>query len=205
MAIITEKIGKQGFELVGERIAQILAEEVSNQMDIQNFEETVDFYLERIEPFSKEQDVMISVAFREADYEGFTTRDSQGNYIYFIDLFCSSMGIGNTEPSTVSKEKLFRYLGLIRYILSSSKYLKLGFPDGLIGGKYIKKITLDTDYSNFGNHSNYDGSFIRFARIMYHVRVQENQALWDGISLDGNNTNITYNESASGTQLIFNK
>lgn len=205
MAIITEKIGKQGFELVGERIAEILAEEVSNQMDIQNFEETVDFYLERIEPFSKEQDVMISVAFREADYDGFTTRDSQGSYVYFIDLFCSSMGIGSIEPSTVSKEKLFRYLGLIRYILSSSKYLTLGFPSGLIGGKYIKKITLDTDYSNFGNHSNYDGSFIRFARVMYLVRVQENQALWDGISLDGNNTNITYNESALGTQLIFNK
>ena len=38
-----------------------------------------------------------------------------------------------------------------------------GFPPGLIGGKYIKKFMVDTDYSNFGNHSNDDGSFIRFS------------------------------------------
>lgn len=202
-SILTETIGKQGFELVGEKIAQIITEEVSKQKDTQNFQENVEFFLERIEPFSKEEDVMISVAFREADYDGFTTRDSQGSYIYFIDVFCSGMGIGNKAPSIVSKEKLFRYLGLVRYILSSSKYLTLGFPPGLIGGKYIKKITLDTDYSNFGNHSNYDGSYIRFARLMYLVRVQENQELWEGVALNGNNTNITYDESALGTQLIL--
>lgn len=203
MAIITEKIPKQGFEQVVERIAEIILEEVSNQIDLQNFDEDVDFYLERIEPFDKNEDVMISVAFREAQYDGYTNRDSQGEYIYFIDVFCSGMGVGNKPPSIVSKEKLFRYLGLLRYILSSSKFLTLGFPAGLIGGKYIKKITLDTDYSNFGNHSNYDGSFIRFARIMFLVRVQENQALWEGVTLQGNTTNIAYNDSAKGTQLIL--
>lgn len=202
-SILNEIISKQGFEIVGERIAQILTEEISNQMDLQNFEEEVEFYLERIEPFDKNEDVMISIAFRDANYDGYTTRDVQGEYIYFIDCFCSGMGVGNKPPSIVSKEKMFRYLGMIRYILSSSKFLTLGFPPGLIGGKYIKKITLDTDYSNFGNHSNYDGSFIRFARIMYLVRVQENEALWEGVELQGNNTNITYNESALGTQLIL--
>lgn len=203
MAIITEIIEKQGFERVDERIAEILVEEISNQIDLQNFDDTVEYYLERIEPFSKEEDVMISVAFREADYDGYTTRDVQGSYMYFIDVFCSGMGIGDTPPSIVSKEKLFRYLGMIRYILSSSKFLTLGFPPGLIGGKYIKKITLDTDYSNFGNHSNYDGSFIRFARIIYMVRVQENQELWQGVPLQGNDTSITYEQSALGTKLIL--
>lgn len=203
-SILTETIGAQGFELVGNRIAEILVEEIANQIAVQGFEETVEGFLERIEPMDKSEDVMFSVAFREGDYEGQTQRDVQGNCMYFIDLFVSGYGQGETAPSIVSKNKLFRYLGLIRYILSSGKMPTLKFPPGLIGGKYIKKIILDTDYSNFGNHSNYDGAYIRFARIIYIVRVLENQSLWDGIPLEGNNTQITYENTTKGTQLIFN-
>ena len=203
-AIITESIGIQGFEVVANRIGSILAEEIANQQAIQGFEEDVELYLERIEPFSKEQDVMITTAFREASYEGQTTRDSQGQYIYFIDVFCSGMGEGDISPSIIAKNKLFRYVGLVRYILSSGKYLTLGLPPGLIGGKYIEKITIDTDYSNFGNHSNYDGSFIRFARIIFRVRVQENQLLWEGVEMQGNTTNVTLDNTGEGTRLIFN-
>lgn len=204
MAIITELIGSQGFERVTNRIGEILKEEISYQQEEQNFEEDVEVFIERIEPMDKSEDVMISVAFREAGYDGYTTRDVQGEYVYFIDLFVSGMNVDNIPPSTVSKNKLFRYAGLIRYILSSSKFLTLGFPSGLIGGKYIKKITLDTDYSNFGNHSNYDGSYIRFARFIYIVKVQENQELWNGIPLEGNDTNITYDLTDKGIKLVFN-
>jgi len=204
MALLTEEIGAQGFELVGNRIAEILVEEIANQVTLQGFEETVECFLERIEPMDKNEDVMISVAFREGDYEGQTQQDVQGQYMYFIDLFVSGYGQAGTAPSIISKNKLFRYLGLIRYILSSGKMPTLQFPPGLIGGKYIKKIILDTDYSNFGNHSNYDGAYIRFARIIYIVRVRESQLLWEGIPLEGNNTKITYENTTKGTQLIFN-
>lgn len=204
MAIITEPIGSQGFERVANRIAEILVEEIANQKEIQSFEENVEVFLERIEPFDKSEDVMISVAFREGDYDGQNQRDVQGSYMFFIDLFTSGMGIGEVSPSVVAKDKLYRYLGLIRYILSSAKITTLGFPPGLIGGKYVKKITLDTDYSNFGNHSNYDGAYIRFCRIIFIVRVQENQLLWQGIPLQGNDTQITYENTPKGVQLTFN-
>jgi len=39
---------------------------------------------------------------------------------------------------------------------------------------------------------------------MFVVRVTENQKLWDGYELLGNNTNITYEDSANGTKLVFN-
>jgi hypothetical protein len=204
MAIITEAIQPQGFTLVGNRIAEILAEEVSNQISIQGFEETVEFFLERIEPFSKEEDVSISIALRENDFDDYTQKGMQGTCMFYIDLFCSGYGQRDTAPSIISKDKLYRYLGLIRYILSSGKMPTLLFPNGLIGGKYIKKIMIDTDYSNFGNHSNYDASYIRFARTIFLVRVQESQELWEGVSLLGNNTNINYENTSKGTQLIFN-
>ncbi len=202
--ILTETIGIQGFEVVANRIGSILLEEIENQKNIQGFDDNVEVFNERIEPFDKSQDVMLTIAFRQAEYEGQTTRDSQGEYLYFIDIFVSGYGENEITPSILTKNKLFRYVGLCRYILSSGKYLTLGFAPGLIGGKYIEKITLDTDYSNFGNHSNYDGSYIRFARIIYRVRVQENQELWQGIPLQGNTTNVTLDNTAQGTQYIFN-
>jgi hypothetical protein len=204
MAVITEIIQEQAFEKVANKIAEILTTEIAYQQDKQDFEDTVEVFLERIEPFDKNEDVMVSVAFREAKYEGYTTSATQGEYVYFVDLFCSGYGERESEPSIVAKNKLMRYLGIIRYVLSSPKYLTLGFEPGLIGGKYIKLITLDTDYSNFGNHSNYDGSYIRFARIIFLVRVQENNERWNAIPLQGNNTNITYDDTALGTQLILN-
>jgi hypothetical protein len=203
-SILSEIIGVQNFEVVANRIGSILLEEIHNQKTIQGFDDEIEIFNERIEPFSKEQDVMITIAFREAEYAGQNTRDIQGEYIYFIDIFTSGWGEEEVSPSIVSKNKLFRYVGLVRYILSTGKYLTLGFPPGFIGGKYIEKITLDTDYSNFGNHSNYDGSYIRFARIMYKVRVQENQELWQGIELQGNTTNVTLDDTEKGTKFIFN-
>lgn len=203
-SIINETIGVQNFEVVANRIGSILLEEIDNQKNIQGFSDTVEVFNERIEPFSKEQDVQVTIAFREADYRGQTTRDSQGDYLYFIDVFASGWGEAEVSPSTIAKNKLFRYVGIVRYILSSGKYLTLGFPPGFIGGKYIEKITLDTDYSNFGNHSNYDGSYIRFARIILRVRVQENQELWEGVPLAGNTTKVTLDETDQGTKFIFN-
>lgn len=204
MPIITETIGPQGFEIVANRIAEILAEEIQNQITIQNLDDNAEIFLERIEPFDKSEDVMISVALREDDFDGYTSRDVQGGTMYFIDLFCSGYGDGYIAPSIVSANKMYRFAGFIRHILSSGKIPTLGFPPGLIGGKYIKKFMVDTDYSNFGNHSNYDGAYIRFCRFIYIVRIQENQPLWEGIPLQGNTTNITYENTQKGTQLIFN-
>lgn len=204
MAVITETIPSQGYEIVQNRIGEILATEIANQQDIQGLNDDVEVFVERIEPFDKSEDVMVSLAFREGDYEGYTQRDTQGQYMYFIDVFASGAGKGNEAPSTNVRNKLFKYVGLIRYILSSGKIPTLGFPPGLIGGKYIKKITLDTDYSNFGNHSNYDGAFIRFCRIIFIVRVQENQELWGGIALEGNDSQLHYETSTKGTKVVFN-
>jgi hypothetical protein len=204
MATITESIPLQGFGLVTNRIAEILTEEIANQVEIQGFEENVEVFLERIEPFSKEEDVAITVAFKENDFEGYTQKSSSGNSMYFVDLFCSGYGQDDTLPSIVSKTKLYRYLSLIRYILSSGKMPTLLFERGLISTKYIKKIMVDTDYSNFGNHSNYDASYIRFARVIFMVGVYENQQLWEAESLLGNNSKINYENTSKGVKLIFN-
>lgn len=204
MAIITENIQPQAFEKVANKIAEILKEEISNQQEQQDFDEDVEVFIERIQPFQRSEDVSVQVYYKGGTYDGYTTHNSQGEYQYFIDLYTSSLGEGNVDPSIISKRKNYRYLGLIRYILSSAKYLTLGFPQGLIAGKYIKSITQDIEFANFGAEPSKDGSFIRFSRVIFIVRVVEKQDLWNGIPLLGNNTNITYEDTDLGTKLIFN-
>lgn len=203
-AIITEKINPQGFEIVNNRIAEILLLEIMNQKDLQNFEEDLEIFSEVLNPYDKCEDVLISVSLKQMDYGDFTTQSAQGSTLYYIDLFVNGYGIGDVPAKDVVKNKLYRYLGLIRYILSSGKYQTLNFPAGLIGGKYVHKVIIDDDYSNHERHSNFDTANVRFARVVYGVRISENQKLWDSIPLQGNTTNITYENSAVGTQLIFN-
>lgn len=204
MALITEIIPPQGYEIVQNRIASILLEELTNQKTLQGLTSEFEVFLERQEPFDKSEDVMLSVICSHADYDDYTSKDSQGGTMYYIDIYCKAQGTPISDPSMVSRSKLFTYVGMVRYILQSGKYQTLGLPYGLIGGRYVKKVLFDTDYSSFGNHSNWDGSFIRFCRIFYLVRIQENQQLWDGIPLLGNDTNITLEETSKGYKLNFN-
>lgn len=204
MALINEIINPQGFEVVENRIAEILTIELENQHCLQKLESDFQVWVERQEPFDKSEDVMISVILFQGEYEGKNQRDLQGEYLYFIDIALTGEGSVDESPSINARNKLFKYAGMVRYILESGKYNLLGFPPGLIGGKSVKRITFDTDFSNFGNHSNYDGAFIRFCRIIFSVRVQENQLLWDAVALEGNDSKITYETSSKGTQLIFN-
>lgn len=204
MAIITEIIPKQGFEIVQNRIGEILLTELTNQKSLQGFTSDFGVFLERQEPFDKEEDTMVTVMLSGADYKGYTQKDVQGDTTYIIDVFTSGYGTSTTAPSLIAREKCFLYVGMIRYILSSAKYLTLGLPAGLIGGKYLESFKFDIDFSNFGNHSNYDARYVRFARMVFTVRIQENQDLWTGIPLLGNDTLVSLNDTDKGFQLTFN-
>lgn len=204
MAVLNELIQPSGFEKVANRITEILSEEIANQKELQGFTEDVEVFIERIEPFQRSQDVSIQVYFKGVVYNGQTPQNSQGECQYYIDLYTSSQGKGNIDASVISKNKNYRYLGLIRYILSSGKLATLGFPMGLIGGKYVQSISQDIEFANFGAEPSNDGSFVRFARVLFIVKVNENQALWNGIPLTGSDTKFTYENTNKGTKVIFN-
>jgi len=202
-SIITELIPDQPFEIIQNRLGEILLEEITAQHTLQNLDSEFEFFIERIKPYDTSEDVVITLACREQDNMEYTQRSSQGQNMYFIDVFTGGIEIGNESISENVRRKLFKYVGIIKYILNSGKYPTLGFPPGLIGNKHVKKVTFDTDYSNWGNHSNYDGSGIRFCRIIFMVTALETTELWQGIPLQGNDS-ILYTGTNKGTQLTFN-
>lgn len=201
--LITEIIPDQPFQIIQNRIGEILLEEITAQHALQSLESSFELFVERIHPYDVSEDVVITLACREQDNQEYTQQSSQGQNLYFIDIFCGGIESSNRSLSEDVRLKLFKYVGIVKYILNSGKYPTLGFPRGLIGNKHVKKVTFDTDYSNWGNHSNYDGSGIRFCRILFLVTAREETELWQGIPLQGNDS-VVYTGTNKGTQLTFN-
>lgn len=202
-SIITELIPDQPFQIIQNRIGEILLEEITAQHALQSLESSFELFVERIHPYDVSEDVVITLACREQDNEEYTQQSSQGKNLYFIDIFCGGIESADRSMSEDVRLKLFKYVGIVKYILNSGKYPTLGLPRGLIGNKHVKKVTFDTDYSNWGNHSNYDGAGIRFCRILFSVMAKEETELWQGIPLQGNDS-VVYTGTNKGTQLKFN-
>lgn len=202
-SIITELIPDQPFQVIQNRIGEILLEEITAQHELQELDSSFAFFVERISPYDVSEDVVITIACREQDNQEYTQQSSLGQNMYFIDIFCGGIESENQSMSENVRLKLFKYVGIVKYILNSGKYPTLGLPKGLVGNKHVKKVTFDTDYSNWGNHSNYDGSGIRFCRIIYLVTAREETQLWEGIPLQGNDS-VVYTGTNKGTQLTFN-
>lgn len=195
--IITEIIPKQGFEIVLDRIHDILDVELLNQKTLQEFESEFEVFKERQEAYDNSEAVVIIVSLSNIAYAGKTQKDSQGGTDYFIDVYANGIESTDKTGNEDSRLKLHLFVGMIRYILDSTKYQTLGFDYSLnlIGGKYITGIQFPDNYDN------QDASFNRFARITLNVRIQESQQAWDAIQLLGNDTTVKLDETEKGFKL----
>lgn len=197
-SIIENIIPRQGFEIVLEKIAVILFEELTRQKSLQTLGDDFGVYIERQTAYDKSEGIVISVGMDGADYVGKNQFDVQGNTTYFIDLYTTGDETLVTTGDDNSRFLTLKWLGMMRSILSSTKYKTLGFQPGLIGGTMVEKIQNQLSYGNG------DANFIKFARITFSVRIQENQEMWTSIELQGNDTTIKINETEKGFKLTFN-
>ncbi len=196
--LITEIIPQQGFEIVLNRLGAILFEEVSNQKNEQSFTDDVSFWIERQQPYDKAEDVVIVVSCNNIAYNGQTQHGAQGDTNYFVDVYARGHESEATTGNDDTRFKMHRYLGIIRYILNSTKYKTLAFPPALVGGVNVQTIQFDDNYGR------QDGAFIRFARLSVSVRINESQELWNTDPFEGMDTTIKLDLTEKGYKLIFN-
>jgi len=196
--VITEIIPQQGFEIVLNKLGAILFEEITNQVTIQSFTDEVEVYVERMYPYDKSEDVLINVSLNSIDFQGQTQGGTQGNVTYYVDVYCRGEETNASTGSEASKMKINRYLGIIRYILCSTKYKQLGFTSPLVGRVSVNNLQQDP------NSGRMDAAYLKFGRITVNVAVNEAQDLWDGIPLMGNDTMVNLENTNKGFKLTFN-
>lgn len=195
-AIVTEKITQQGFEKVLYKIAEILFLELDNQKTSHSNMDDFSVYIERMTPYDKSENIMINITSSNINFGNFTESDTQGKTDFSIEIYSPLEHSFICATDLTKTFTLHKVAGLIRYILQSSKYKTLNLPLGLIGGTYVESIQFFDDYNNK------EGANIRMATLGFSVRVMENQELWDGVVLLGNDTSIKLEETNKGYKLI---
>lgn len=194
MAIITEEILKQNFEIIHDKIGEILLLELNNQKT--NFGLTGDFtiFKERIVSADKTEEIMINVLLDGFNNNYAAQSDQQNNTNYFIDIYASGKETSDKKGDNIVATKLQKFIGKCRYILQSHKYVTLDLPVGSIGGKVVQSFQM------YEQQNTQDANFSRMGRIVFSVRIMENQNIWEGIALDNNITKVLLDETDKGYQ-----
>jgi len=195
--LITEKIGKQGFELISEQLGAILLLELSNQKKIQCKTFNLDVFNERQNPIASSEDVVVNVSLNNIAISSHTEREFDSVLNFFVDVYVNGDQSIDLSGDAETSQKLNLLIGWVRYILSSTRYKTLAFDYGMIMGTYVRNIQFD---DNFGEQN---GTFSRMARISFEVRAVDGQDMENGSLLGRNNSIIKLEETELGYQYNF--
>lgn len=132
-------IPQQNFELIGDRIAEILAAEMANQWGLDNtVPKVVSVDIERFTTYDGQTELpAINVNNQSATYSNRTRNRVDGTYQFNIDVYTNATWSAEDGPGDEYAMLLMnRIIGMVRTILSSPAYTRLGFDapaDPIIG------------------------------------------------------------------------
>jgi hypothetical protein len=210
-AKIPYKIQKSNFELVRDNIAYILLDEslaqsmfygVEDEDDniIPDYDLLWDIYLERFSAIDRsefeEHGAIICIGLMESDFENQDRQSVKNNSKYYIDVFTNNLD-EETDGSVLSANRLHKCCGIIRHILSSTYYKRLGFSDKFIYRTEVNRII----YPQLDDKS--DSANSRFARIIFTVEMSETQEKEQPIEADSYNTIMKIDNTTKGYKLTI--
>jgi len=194
-AKINTVIPAQSFEIIRDKIALILKEELANQATLAvNPKLNATVYIERYSPpnSSELSEVpIVNVLLGQGDYSNQDVTQSTGTYLYFIDIYTKEKANddkGGDERAIISLQKI---LGVCRGILEATQYLTLGFTYPFVMGRKINSIQIA------GPGDPGSDSLVR-GRLILEVRVPEYQETVTANVLDGTDTTVRIDTSPHG-------
>ena len=143
MGQIKKIIPPQFFEVIRNRIAEILVDELDQQV-LLTYDTDLDatVYVERFVPFDNTEMNAINVSFSGGPYDNQTVRDVDGSYSYFIDVFTKANTTDADRGDTLAMFKLQKLLGVCRAIIQNPIYKTLGFQPPFIMSRQISSIAI---------------------------------------------------------------
>lgn len=169
MSNIAGLIQPQAFELIRDRIGEILADELPAQYALSDDETWLNaqVWVDRYIPFDKSELPAVNVSLVRGEYDGQTAIQSDGTYLYNIDAYVGAKTEGNSRGDALAMSRLQRLLGVCRAILESSHYITLGFDRPFVMNRKVLSIGIaDPDKSHA------DSSVM--GRLQLQVKVPEN-------------------------------
>lgn len=196
MAILNSAILPQNYEIVRDQIGAIIKDEIANQEILQPSEEalkSVRVFVDRLVIPNKSELPLINVFLDTGSFNNQDVEAQDGVYIFNIDFYVKSKSSSNdSRGDTKSLRNLQRLIGVVRSIIQSAKYLRLGFDAPSVLHRSIKSILIsDPTLSQ-------DGSNISQGRLTLEVRLVEDAEMFEGALLLGATTTVKLFETESG-------
>lgn len=197
--MISEQAPILNYELVRDRIAEILAIELANQAYISDLPiyDDLKVYVERIVPCNLGEK-FINVAIAELSFDNQDVKRQDGTHIYSIDFYVSRSANDEHGGDTLAMLDLQRLMGTVYYILMHTQYYTLGFGANSIGNRRFVN-------GQFAERSaeRDDTAMLVKGRMNLSVRVPELNGLTTPIPIGGQNTKVFLAETEFGLEYIY--
>lgn len=172
MGLITTIIPRQSFEVIHDKIGEILRLELDGQYAMTydpDFEAPI--WKERDIPFNDSDLPAINLSLQQGDFNGQLQTLSQqtGEYKYMIEVIFNGKARDEKLGDTIAMTKVQKVIGVIRAILMSPRYVTVGFPKGAIEHRRVEGFM-------FGKPVRQDSSHTCMGRMMFCVRAVDS---WD--------------------------
>ena len=193
MPQITLPIQTQSFELVRDRIGEILADELPEQaILIGDTDLNATVFRERFVPMSSTELPAVNVYLARGEYNKLTNINQDGVYSYNIDVYTSAATTNDERGDSLAMVKLQKLMGVVHGILSHQAYLTLGFAPGLIGHRSVKGLAIQQPGKGK------DAESVVMGRLMFDVKAADVNERVQGTLIAGYQTTVKLHESEQG-------
>jgi hypothetical protein len=174
MSKIIGVIPPQNYELIRNKVAEIIAIELENQFAM-TYDPDFDcnVWLERTTPFDSEEmtPAVINVSFIDGNYQNEDPRDADGVYSYAIDVYARAYtnedNIGDTRAALIVQ----KVIGKIRAILMATVYKTVDTGFGIVKNRKVASVQVyDPKRHPQGDDST---TFDQAGRIVFNVTAIE--------------------------------
>jgi hypothetical protein len=198
MSVIQGPISPQAFEVVRDRIAEILADELHNQSVLAGDDEIdANVFVERFIPFDKTDMPAVNVMLARGTIDGQSAIQSDGTYLFNIDAYTKAPSSDVQMGDSIAIVRLHKLIGLCRAILENPRYKTLGFQPPFIMNRRAVEISI-ADPDSKAN----DGMCSAMGRLVFSVKVPESCELIVPPLIAGYNTQVKLELTDKGHMYI---
>lgn len=185
-SLITELIPAQSFEVVHDRIGEILTEELDAQFLIAgDYDLDIDIWKERDVPFNHSECPAINVMLDRSQYVDQSLQHNNGVFRYIVEIVhkAPSKDAKLEIGDSIAMTKVQKIMGKCRYILEHTKYKTLGFTPPFIQNRHVEEIY-------FGKPVRQDSAHVAMGRMVFSVKVGETNGEAEASLLRGYDTTV---------------
>jgi hypothetical protein len=193
MSIIKAIIPAQSFEILRDRICEILTDEISNQYTLTQDENLkLKVWRERTIPFDQTELPAVNVMLVRGESENKNAPSVNVTYTFYIECHAKSKTTSSERGDTNASIRNHQITGVVRAILDDAQYKTLGFNPPFIG----KKRVLSIDFANAETTT--EMLSIAPSRLAFQVTVPETVAMKDISLIAGYQSKLKLNDSEKG-------